>query len=191
MLGKTKLVVFLASTDGLRPVLRILSKDYASTIDRLEAESFSPSDFGDFLLLKANMYAHSNQPQLKKAYYDSLRTYAEKNLVRGLTRTYTYYLGQAYAGLGLKEQAIREAKKGVESLPVSKDTFTGPLYVIKLAMIYLLVGEHDLAIDRLAYLLSIPSPLSANLLRLDPFWEPIRDHPKFKQLLQKYSAKGS
>ena len=93
--------------------------------------------------------------------------------------------------IGLKEQAIREAKNGVESLPVSKDTFTGPLYVIKLAMIYLLVGEYDLAVDRLDYLLSIPSPLSANLLRLDPFWEPLREHPKFKQLLEKYSKEGS
>ena len=183
MLGKTKLVVFLASTERMRPVLRILAKDYASTIARLEAENFSPSAFGDYLLVKANLYARSNQPQLTKVYYDSLRIYAEKNLVSGLNRV--QYLGQAYAGLGLKEQAIREVKNGVELLPVSKDTFIGPLYVIKLAMTYLMVGEYDLAIDRLDYLLSIPSPLSANLLRLDPFWEPIRDHPKFKRLLQK------
>ncbi len=53
-----------------------------------------------------------------------------------------------------------------------------------LARIYVMVDEHDEAIDQLEYLLSIPSRLSIPLLRLDPAWDPLRDHPDFKRLLE-------
>jgi serine/threonine-protein kinase len=47
-----------------------------------------------------------------------------------------------------------------------------------------MVGEFDAAIDQLELLLSIPSTLSVPLLRLDPAWDPLRDHPRFKKLLE-------
>jgi hypothetical protein len=47
-----------------------------------------------------------------------------------------------------------------------------------------MVGEFDLAIDQLEFLLSIPSELSIHLLRLDPDWAPLRDHRRFKKLLE-------
>lgn len=45
-------------------------------------------------------------------------------------------------------------------MPVSKDALDGPLYVQRLARIYAILGEYDPAIEKLEYLLSIPSPLS-------------------------------
>jgi len=47
-----------------------------------------------------------------------------------------------------------------------------------------MVGEFDAAIDQLEFLLSIPSELSIPLLRLDPAWNSLRDHPHFKKLLE-------
>ncbi len=44
-------------------------------------------------------------------------------------------------------------------------------------------GEKDAAIDELERLLSIPSPLSVPLLRLDPIWDPLRHHPQFQRLV--------
>ena len=56
-----------------------------------------------------------------------------------------------------------------------------------LAFIYTLVGEHDDALDRLEYLLSIPSlTMSVPMLRLDPRWDPLRNHPRYKDLIQRY-----
>ncbi len=52
-----------------------------------------------------------------------------------------------------------------------------------LAAVYTLVGEHDAAIEQLEYLLSIPSWWSAWDLRLDPRWDPLRDHPRFRKLV--------
>ena len=93
------------------------------------------------------------------------------------------HLGYAYAGLGRKADAIREARKAVELLPVSKDAYSGVNRVWTLAAVYTMVGEHDAAIDQLEYLLSIPSWASAWDLRLDPVWDPLREHPRFKKLV--------
>jgi serine/threonine-protein kinase len=49
-----------------------------------------------------------------------------------------------------------------------------------------MVGEYDAAIDQLDVLLSIPSLISVPLLRVDPTWDPLRDHPRFLALLDKY-----
>jgi hypothetical protein len=38
-------------------------------------------------------------------------------------------------------------------------------------------------------LLEKPSFLSVHTLRLDPRWDPIRDHPRFKALLAKHRVR--
>ncbi len=91
-------------------------------------------------------------------------------------------LGIVYAGLGRKEDAIREGKLGVE---LFKDPLAGPYRVEDVAFIYTLVGEHDDALDQIEYLLSIPSQtMSVPMLRLDPRWDPLRDHPRYKELIR-------
>jgi hypothetical protein len=47
-----------------------------------------------------------------------------------------------------------------------------------------MVGEFDLAVDQIEYLLSIPGGLSIPLLQLDPAWAPLREHPRFKKLVE-------
>jgi serine/threonine-protein kinase len=73
--------------------------------------------------------------------------------------------------------------RAAELLPVSKDAMLGTYRAIDLAQIYTMVGEKDAAIDELEHLLSIPSPLSVHLLRLDPIWDPLRNHPRFQRLV--------
>ncbi len=93
-------------------------------------------------------------------------------------------LGIAYAGLGLKEEAIRAGERGVDILPVSEDAMSGTVQLEDLAQIYTMVGEYNLAIDQIEYLLSIPGNLSIPLLRIDPKWDPLRENPRFKKLLE-------
>jgi serine/threonine protein kinase/tetratricopeptide (TPR) repeat protein len=93
-------------------------------------------------------------------------------------------LGIVHAGLGQKDDAIREGKLAVKLVPVSKNAVIGPFRVEDLAIIYTLLGEYDAAIDQIEYLLSIPCWMSVSLLCVDPRWDPLRDHPRFQRLLE-------
>jgi serine/threonine-protein kinase len=126
-----------------------------------------------------------NRPQLEQASYDTARALLETKLQDQPQDARLHSsLGIAYAGLGRVEEAIRAGKMGVELLPVSKEAWSGAWRVEDLARIYVMVGEYDAAIDQLEFLLSRPGELSVGLLRLDPTWEPLREHPRFQRLLE-------
>lgn len=134
---------------------------------------------------KARAYLHMNKLELARASFDLARKQFEENLQQN-PDDYNMHslLGIAYAGLGRKEDAIREGKRAVELLPVSKDAMWGPDNVENLVYIYILVGEQDAALDQIEYLLSIPSGISVPLLRLDPRFDPLRNNPRFQKLLE-------
>jgi len=98
-------------------------------------------------------------------------------------------LGIVYAKQGRRDEAVREGKLACELLPRSKDGFYYLPYVIDLAHIYTILGDNDAALERLEYLLSNPSYLSAPFLRMDSRWDPLRDDPRFQALLEKYDTK--
>jgi len=47
-----------------------------------------------------------------------------------------------------------------------------------------MVGKFDAAIDKLGFLLSNPGEMSIHLLQLDPAWKSLRNHPRFKKLIE-------
>ena len=96
-------------------------------------------------------------------------------------------LGIAYAGLGKKEEAIKEGLKAVELLPMSKDATYGTTYVYDLAINYTMNGEYDLALDQVEYLLSVPSWMSITWLEWEIRFAPLLTHPRFLELKEKYS----
>jgi tetratricopeptide (TPR) repeat protein len=93
-------------------------------------------------------------------------------------------LGIAYAGLGRKEDALREGQAGVRLMPPEKEAWKGNWRVFQLARIEAMVGETDAAIDHLAHLLSIPVDLTAAELRIDPAWDPLRGDERFEALIR-------
>ena len=97
-------------------------------------------------------------------------------------------IGQASALLGRKEQAVRAGQRAVELMPPSKDSLVGPYLGGELAKIYTYVGEHEKALDLLHELPMKPSLHSAATFRLDPVWDPLRDHPRFQALLEEYEV---
>jgi TolB-like protein/predicted Ser/Thr protein kinase len=120
-----------------------------------------------------------------RAYFDSSRIVVEERLRHDPEDSrYHSALGVALAGLGKKDEAIKEGKRGIEMMPVAKEAWRGPYRVLDLARIYTMTGEADLALDQLASLLSIPFELSPASLKLDPAWVPLRNHPRFKQLAE-------
>ena len=98
-------------------------------------------------------------------------------------------LGAIFAGLGRKEEAIREGKRAVELSPESKDAFDGPQVTIALAQIYCWTGEKEQALQLIERSLATPNGINVPFLKLDPIWDPIRNDPRFKALIDKHSAK--
>ncbi len=94
-------------------------------------------------------------------------------------------LGLAYAGLGRKEEAIREGELATRLCPPERDAWSGPDYERELAHIYVMVGEFGKAIEVLRPLVGAPNRwVSAAVLKLDPRWAPLRRVPEFEALLQ-------
>ena len=95
-------------------------------------------------------------------------------------------LAQVDANLGNKELALQEAQKAAALMPVSYD---GPLILQGLAQVYTWTGDHDHALDELQTLLGMPGYISYGYLKTDPAWQPLRNHPRFQQLLESMVSK--
>jgi TolB-like protein/class 3 adenylate cyclase/Flp pilus assembly protein TadD len=98
-------------------------------------------------------------------------------------------LGLIDAGLGRKEEALREGRRAVELLPVEKDAINGPLMIEYLAMIAAWVGDKDLACEKLAIAVRPPSTVSYGQLKLLPFWDPLRGDPRFEKIVASLAPK--
>jgi eukaryotic-like serine/threonine-protein kinase len=88
-------------------------------------------------------------------------------------------LGRVYATLGRDDDAIRSAQRGVELMPYNRDAVLAPFRVEDLAAVYVLTGRLDDAITTLESLLSLPGLVSSRQLHADPFWAPLKGHPRF------------
>lgn len=92
-------------------------------------------------------------------------------------------LGLIDAGLGRKEEAMREGRRAVELLPITKDSIDGAELMKYLAVIYAWCGEKDLALEQIASTLRIPSTLSYGNLKLHPYWDALRGDPRFEKIV--------
>jgi tetratricopeptide (TPR) repeat protein len=98
-------------------------------------------------------------------------------------------LGLIDAGLGRKEDAIREGRRAAELMPTRKDSINGAHILNHLTMIYAWVGEKDLAIEQLNRVLEAPGRTHYGQLRLFPHWDPLRGEPRFEKIVASLAPK--
>ncbi len=155
-------------------------------LDSLEAESMTASlaVYPKAFLYAVVHEALGDDARARKEYEAALpllEAEVQKNPRRALQRT---TLARAYAGLGRKEDALREARRAVDILPMSKDAVDGSQIEVDRAIVEARVGETDAAIEHIRHLLSVPCFLSPGLLRIDPRWAPLRDDSRFRKLAE-------
>jgi TolB-like protein/Flp pilus assembly protein TadD len=152
---------------------------------------------GDWILLKVQAAPDSYFAALAYSWRgDSRRAHEEMEKacrlleaeVRRVPEDGLYHssLGVAYALLGRREEAVREGKKGVQLLPLTKDSVYGIPHVIDLARIYTLLGDDEDALAQIEVLLSHPGWVSVPWLEMDPCFRSLRDKPRFLALCAKY-----
>jgi hypothetical protein len=93
------------------------------------------------------------------------------------------------AALGRKEEALREVRRAVELMPVSKDALNGADMILYSAIVAAWVGEKDLAIERLAEAARLPGFLSYGRLKLLPWYDPLRGDPRFEKIVASLAPK--
>ncbi len=99
---------------------------------------------------------------------------------------YHSYLAIANAGLGRADEAIEEVQIAIR---LGTGSFTNRYWWSgTLAEVYVMVGEHERAIDQIDDLLRSRGNyyVTPTELRLDPLWDPLRDRPRFQALLEKH-----
>jgi tetratricopeptide (TPR) repeat protein len=94
------------------------------------------------------------------------------------------------AWLGEKDAAIAEAQRAMELRPESKDAFEGPEITEQVAQVYTILGDNARAIELLDGLLSRPSEVTLQALKLNPAWDRLRNDAGFQALFAKYAGKA-
>ena len=98
-------------------------------------------------------------------------------------------LGLIDAGLGRKEEALREGRRAIELMPAAKDSLNGPDMIQYFAVMAAWVGEKDLACEQLASAVRYGGGLSYGRLKLHPFWDPLRGDPRFEKIVASLAPK--
>jgi TolB-like protein/Flp pilus assembly protein TadD len=184
--------------DGLVTAARVgilmLQRKFAAALKLLQqfrGETLLYPDTGPCpkALLEGRLYLYQGDKTKAQAAFERARPVAEQ-LVRDAPGDPGRHvqLGAVLAGLGLKEEAVNEGRKAVESVPESQDAFEGPQATAALAEIYAWVGEYDEAFRLLDHLLKVPNGLTVPTLKLDPVWDPLRKDPRFQTLIDSYSV---
>jgi TolB-like protein/cytochrome c-type biogenesis protein CcmH/NrfG len=106
--------------------------------------------------------------------------------IRADKQDVVYFAGVAKldAGLGRKEDAIREARHAVELQPISKDSLNGPIWIANLALVYAWTGERDRALEQLEIVATLPGygPTYGDL-HLNPCWDSLRGDKRFDKIV--------
>jgi TolB-like protein/class 3 adenylate cyclase/Tfp pilus assembly protein PilF len=93
------------------------------------------------------------------------------------------------AGLGRKEDALREIRRALELVPVEKDALNGADMIQYSAVVEAWVGEKDAAFEHLAKAAQLPGFLTYGRLKLLPWWDPLRGDPRFDKIVASLAPK--
>jgi hypothetical protein len=103
-------------------------------------------------------------------------------------------LGLIDAALGNKEVALQEGRRAMELMPREKDSPNGEMLAGYFSVIAAWAGEKDLAIEQLNAVLPLygaSSITSYGVLKLMPFWDPLRGDPRFEKIVESLAPKDS
>jgi tetratricopeptide (TPR) repeat protein len=133
----------------------------------------------------ALIYYLNGNTSLCKIYADSAIIHL-KGKIKEIPDDDRFYstLGKCYAFSGDIREAIAYGQKAVNLKPIKLDAYQGIAKEQDLMEIYILTGNYDMALDKIEYLLSVPSWLSIGDLLIDPIFDKLRSLPRFQTIVE-------
>ncbi|MFN2638104.1 MAG: protein kinase [Gemmatimonadaceae bacterium] len=152
-------------------------------------EALSAKEEGNrivFLVLRLTFSVYTKNRPAQLAFADSMIAEAPKAM-RGnfLDAPLHALLGEAYAAKGDRQRSLEEGKLSLQTTPLSADALGASDDLFTIATNAVLAGSYDQAITYLEQLLAIPSYVSVPVLRVDPWYDPLRGNPRFRRLIAK------
>jgi serine/threonine protein kinase len=153
----------------------------ATPADQVEAafDGKPPHSLADGQLAKAR----GDNKTAQEAFLGARQDWEDPNAHRRRDWWYFTEIALLDAGLGRKQEAIREGERAVELVPISKDALVGEDLMYNVALVYAWTGERTPAIEKLKLLAEIPGDLSYGDLRFDPCWDSLRGDRRFEQIV--------
>ena len=183
---------------GIKMTQLRLERNYAEVIRLLQARQARPPSASEIIKAITEIELALHQRVASDTTDAKVAAEQARNTLEQLCKNQPYnpdfaaLLSQAYAVLGEKNSALKEAERAVMLLPSAKDGVYGPGFEENLAVIQTMFGVNSEAISTLARLLQMPyyggfyfeTPVTPALLRLDPIWDALRSDPAFQKLCE-------
>jgi tetratricopeptide (TPR) repeat protein len=156
--------------------------------DAAFAGSTLPVPVGCYSILIARL--QGKPPELDSSLAEPRQQLSQKVQSSGGNAMLLSNLAIVDALLGKKEDALAEAKRAVETLPILKDAVNGPIIMTHLAAVYAWTNEQNSAFETLEPLTKTPNGLYYGDLKLNPLWDPLRNDPRFDKLLAQLAPRN-
>ncbi|HXX65235.1 MAG TPA: protein kinase [Bacteroidota bacterium] len=165
----------------------LMKRDFDAALAIARCNELRASDVLGQRMLLGQTYALMGRAEQARQCYGSIRDSIER-LVRQTPNgsSYRSQLSQVFAGLGMKAEALREGRLAIALAPLKADyDWWGEIVREDYVRMNVVLGEYDTAITHIDTLLSIPSEMTTWKLRLEPWYDPLRENPRFLALLQR------
>ncbi len=171
----------------------ILDRNYEEALKKIKSSKKeyenSENKFIPNTQMLALIYRYTNQKDLSnksfKASADRLENMLQNKPGDNRLR---FALSISYAGLGEEDKAVNLLNRAFEADPSWTENRRNYVRSTYLAMIYTLTGNFKNALNQVEYLLSNPTGFSVNRLKLDPLYDPLRNHERYKEITKKFST---
>ena len=183
------------SSDRLLISLNIYDRSFKTAIKKLESSNSEYTDDGATFIPNSQMialiYRYMKDRDLSKKYFEISMEQLRKRLLTDSTDFRLYNsLGVCYAGLNDKEKALEQIKRGTNLNPFREQSYFIFSRLLGLAEIYTLVGDYNNALKQIDTILSKPGYFSVTRLKIAPIFDPLRNLPGYKSIINKYSGES-
>lgn len=142
-------------------------------------------------LMRARLQQALGQRERARASYSMARSAIRDSVAAHPTNpNMRIALGLAYAGLGRRTEAMREARRAMVLEPIARRTDAAMAVMRGAAEIFAKAGEKDAAFELLELLFSMPAgrEVTVPFLQVWPGFDPLRTDPRFEELLTRFAA---